>query len=349
MFTKSKIVVLVLAAFMAIGIFTSSASAYCGTAFHNKAQAISFYKSHPAYARGEERHLLKHRKATHYHADQDLITYLEQPNVHYKIAPAGYELSENTSCPSPGVMAPYPGLLNVGGIGMLWYCNIPGDGGHNCVPLNKGYCRNGTAGPPAFPPTTHEPPVKKPPCKCHPCKRHHKCHPPCKCKCRRHKCRKPKPPVTECSNVVNVNGSGNTVNVNQGGNCNEEKKKECECGPPPPPPPPPPPVNHPPQISCTFPPHVYVGESQFMWCEASDSDGDSLTVNIVGDSHLQVSSTIPVNERWDGSPCPSGVHCYRSTLWGKSAGTAHIVAKASAGGEEATPAEGDVEVPEDEF
>jgi hypothetical protein len=106
--------------------------------------------------------------------------------------------------------------------------------------------------------------------------------------------------------------------------------------------------DHKPQISCTFPPHVIVGESQFMWCEASDPDGDTLSVTVKGDSHLQVSSTIPVNERWDGSPCPSGVHCYRSTLWGKSAGTAHIVATVFANGKSAEVAE-NVSVPEDEF
>lgn len=132
----------------------------------------------------------------------------------------------------------------------------------------------------------------------------------------------------------------------------------CEStGTPPPPPchscheeehPEPPEENHPPQISCVYPPHVLVGESQQMWCEASDPDGDALTINVNGDSHLQVSSTIPVSERWDGTPCPSGVHCYRSTLWGKSAGTAHIKATVTAKGGEGH-SEGTVEVPEDIF
>lgn len=95
------------------------------------------------------------------------------------------------------------------------------------------------------------------------------------------------------------------------------------------------PPDHKPQISCVFPPHIYVGGSQQMWCEASDSDGDKVDVNVKGDSHVQASSTIPVNERWDSSPCPSGVKCYRTTLWGKSQGTATITATVTANGKSA--------------
>lgn len=85
-----------------------------------------------------------------------------------------------------------------------------------------------------------------------------------------------------------------------------------------------------------------------MWCEASDPDGDTLTIDVQGDSHLQVSSTIPVNERWDKSPCPSGVSCYRTALYGKSAGTAHVTATVFANGKQAS-VEGTIEVRQDEF
>jgi hypothetical protein len=121
--------------------------------------------------------------------------------------------------------------------------------------------------------------------------------------------------------------------------CEEEQPPVCEyeCVP-----------DHKPQISCVYPPHIYVGGSQAMFCEASDSDGDALTLNIIGDSHLQVSSVIPVNERWDGSSCPIGVQCYRATLWGKSAGTARIVATVTANGKEAK-SEGSVSTEVDEF
>lgn len=178
--------------------------------------------------------------------------------------------------------------------------------------------------------------VRKPKRPHHHHHKHHHHHHKCGCKT-------PPPPPSgggSCNgnNVNNGTGSAGNCNICTGVNvCNET-----------PPPPPPPPVNHKPQISCIYPPHIYVGGSQFFWCEASDQDGDTLSVTIKGDSHATVNSVIPVSERWDGSPCPSGVHCYRATLWGKAAGRAHIVAEVTAKGESGL-SEGEVEVVEDEF
>lgn len=163
---------------------------------------------------------------------------------------------------------------------------------------------------------------------------------------------KKKPPIKKVC-------SGNTTNQNvgtaaQGGNCSENTNITV-CSPVNSPgsvvctsESPPALVNKLPQISCVFQPHIYVGENFPMWCEASDPDGDTLSVKIEGDSHVTVSGQIPVNERWDASPCPSGVSCFRATLWGKSPGMGHIVATVTANGESAK-AEGDIEVLKDEF
>jgi hypothetical protein len=111
---------------------------------------------------------------------------------------------------------------------------------------------------------------------------------------------------------------------------------------------PPPPQEHAPQISCVFPPHIYVGGSQAMFCEASDSDGDALSVNVVGDSFAHAASTVTVDVRWDGSGCPSGITCYRTTLWGDNVGWTHLTATVTANGASSTSV-GDVQVVTDEF
>lgn len=111
---------------------------------------------------------------------------------------------------------------------------------------------------------------------------------------------------------------------------------------------PPPPVDNAPQISCVFPAHVYVGGNVYLWCEASDSDGDALSVNIIGDEFAHVSGVIPSSIRWDGTACPAGTTCYRATLWGDKVGTSHIVATVTAGGKSATSV-GDVPILVDEF
>lgn len=348
----------ILFTFWVIGmIFASSASAECGSPFNNKGQAVSFYKTHPGAANALKGWLKKHA-VYEFNADQGLIQYLEQSSVRVFSAPRGYELTQNTSCPSgpEGGYTKYRGLYdNMSGKAMLWYCNKAG----KCFPILKGYCRNAVMGPPV---------VKKPPKK----------HPPKKCKCKKHKPKKKKPKPTceaqgmitvagncvvqsnnarqECEAKVNGTWNGNqctivqinancsnvvageNTNVEQGGNCNTiVTEPPCMCEP-----------DHAPQISCVFPPHIFEGGSQFFWCEASDPDGDTISVTIEGDSHATVASTIPVNERWDKSPCPSGVSCYRSTLWGKTAGMAHIVAKVTANGK-SSETKGEVEVVKDEF
>jgi hypothetical protein len=161
----------------------------------------------------------------------------------------------------------------------------------------------------------------------HPPKHHHH-----KCGCHKNK-PKPPPPGGSCNgnNVNNGNGSAGNCNICVGVSvCNHNppppppctvNPKECE------------PVDHPPQITCVWPPHVYEnGGHQSIWCEASDPDGDTLTVTINGDSHAEVSSVIKVDTVQGGAPCPSGVSCYRGTLWGKEAGITHLIAEVKANG-----------------
>lgn len=111
---------------------------------------------------------------------------------------------------------------------------------------------------------------------------------------------------------------------------------------------PPPPVDHAPQISCVFPAHVFVGGNVYLWCEALDSDGDALSVNIIGDQYAHVSGVIPSSVRWDGTACPTGTSCYRATLWGDQVGTSHVVATVTANGKSATST-GDVPIMADQF
>ncbi len=119
-------------------------------------------------------------------------------------------------------------------------------------------------------------------------------------------------------------------------------KVEAMCDVPSTQPPPPPPVDHAPQISCTWPPHVYVNGMQQIWCNASDPDGDTLSVSIVGDSYAHIASVIKVSPGGDGynsSLCDSSQTCYRATLWGDKVGTTHPVATVAANGKSvSTPA-----------
>lgn len=111
------------------------------------------------------------------------------------------------------------------------------------------------------------------------------------------------------------------------------------------PPPPPPPVDRAPQIALTaLPAHLIVNRNVDGYVEASDPDGDALSVNVVGTGAGHVSGVVPSSIRWDGSPCPSTVKCYRFTIWsGASAGTINITATVSAGGK-STPVTGSIPV-----
>lgn len=246
-----------------------------------------------------------------------------------------------------------------------------------CQPIVKSYCRNLVKGKPFTKTTRHVviKKIKKPGPEC-PCK------PPAVCdigfvmnangNCvqQRQDCSagnhwddsQQACVQNDCGNVTVINGDNNTVN--QGGNCNNNPPPTCEqqgnC--PPPPPPPTCPDGRPvpsngdcdraPQISVVWPPHVLKGGSQAVWIEASDPDGDSLaTPNFTSTDSTQyahVASVVPVDVRWDGTQCPTGVSCYRGTLWGDQVGFAHFVATVTAGGKSAA-VNGTVEVKPDTF
>jgi hypothetical protein len=112
--------------------------------------------------------------------------------------------------------------------------------------------------------------------------------------------------------------------------------------------------DRPPQISVVWPPHIYEkGGSQAIWIEASDPDGDVIaTPNIVASEstkqYAHVSSIVEVNVRWDGSPCPAQVKCFRGTLWGDMEGFVDLTATVTAGGKSASVS-GRVQVYKDEF
>lgn len=155
-----------------------------------------------------------------------------------------------------------------------------------------------------------------------------------------------------CSKVVVGYSDGSSVTTYKDANGNETTEQYCSSQTENPPPtcpagttgtPPncvsPPPTDHAPQISCVYPPHVYVNGSVYIWCEASDPDGDALSVNVVSNNtNGHIAGTIPSDVRWDASACPSGVHCYRTTYWGDVAGTnaANVTATVTANGKSGT-------------
>lgn len=163
---------------------------------------------------------------------------------------------------------------------------------------------------------------------------------------------------TQCTIVQVNNNCGNTSvgtgNTATGDNCNVVNVCSNVNSPggviictTPPPPPPPPGEDAPPQITCVFPAHVLAdGGSVQIWCEASDPDGDAVSINVISsDTYGHISGTIinssttPV-PRYDGSPCPASVTCSRSTYWGDqitpTGVLTTIVATATANGKSAT-------------
>jgi hypothetical protein len=140
-----------------------------------------------------------------------------------------------------------------------------------------------------------------------------------------------------CSNVTVVNGSGNVVSTSQEGNCNVT---------PPPPSTPKCPDDRPvpvdgcdraPMINIMgSPAHLYVGGNAYIWIETIDPDGDSVSVQVSASGSGTVAGTIPVSVRWDGSPCPTGKSCFRTTAWaGSTSGSMTVTAKVAAGGKSA--------------
>lgn len=148
--------------------------------------------------------------------------------------------------------------------------------------------------------------------------------------------------------IIQINANCSQVYYGSGGVVVYEQNILCSVVNNPTPTPTPTPVDRSPQITCVYPAHVFKGSNAYLWCEASDPDGDTLSVNIVGDSFASVSGVIPSDVRWDASPCPSSTKCYRATLWGNNVGTSYVVATVTAGGKSAK-SEGYVPIKPDEF
>lgn len=112
------------------------------------------------------------------------------------------------------------------------------------------------------------------------------------------------------------------------------------------------PTDTPPQISCTWHPHVFEkGGNVYGWCETIDPDGDTMSLNVEVDEetpYAHISGVVPSDVRWDGTPCPAGTKCWRFTIWGDSPGFARIIATVTAGGKSAV-SRGTIEVRKDEF
>lgn len=84
------------------------------------------------------------------------------------------------------------------------------------------------------------------------------------------------------------------------------------------------------------PAHLYVGGNAYIWIEASDPDGDAVSVQVSASGAGTVAGLVPSDVRWDGTPCPSGKSCYRATAWaGDTPGTLTITAKVTANGKSA--------------
>jgi hypothetical protein len=114
--------------------------------------------------------------------------------------------------------------------------------------------------------------------------------------------------VGNCSNIVVTNGSGNVVSSSQGGNCNTNTQ-----------PPPPPPVDHPPVVNIMGgPAHFYVKGNGMILTESSSPSGSEASIQIISATGGTVAGLVPVNVRWDGTPCPSGKKCFRATAWAGS-------------------------------
>lgn len=180
----------------------TQAAGYCGPAFTSKAQMIAWLRSHPAQAYAATVYLRKNASYYHIQPDQDIISWLQMPNVKYKLAPVGYMIYYNTSCDDAGNVVKYNGRYNVSRLPMLWWCDTAAGTGTGCVPLAKYYCRNWVKGHKVFP----KPPAKKPAKPAKPSKP------------------KKKPPVTppkttppgSCNVTINGTITG-SVNIN---NCN---------------------------------------------------------------------------------------------------------------------------------
>lgn len=112
-----------------------------------------------------------------------------------------------------------------------------------------------------------------------------------------------------------------------------EAKAMCNATPPDNPP-----TDNPPVVNIMgSPAHLYVGGNAYVWIEASDLDGDAVSVQVSASGAGTVAGLVPSSVRWDGTPCPSGKSCYRATAWaGNTPGNMTITATVTAKGKTAT-------------
>lgn len=136
---------------------------YCGPAFTSKASMISWYRANPSQRSKAETYVRSDAGYYHIRSDQSFLAWLSMPNVKFKRAPNGYVLIGNSRCDSAGNVIDYNDKLSVGGVPMLWWCNVATGTGYNCVPVTKYYCRNFVHGNMQFPaPTPAVKPAPKP-------------------------------------------------------------------------------------------------------------------------------------------------------------------------------------------
>lgn len=195
-----KLMLLLIAVSSVMAFSASNAFAYyggyCGPPVTSKSEMISYLQSPAgrALAQGAETYVRAHAGYYHIQADQGFISWLQMPNVKFFKAPAGYTLTGNTYCPG-NTPEPYYGHYSVGGLGMMWWCTDSSGGGHNCVPITKGYCHNWVMGHPIRPMSHH--------CTCH--------KPKPRPKHKKH----PKPTPTTCAPGQMIGSNGNCVNQTQ--------------------------------------------------------------------------------------------------------------------------------------
>lgn len=169
------------------------------------------------------------------------------------------------------------------------------------------------------------------------------------------------------SPVINVNNNVQVENQNQNGNENntggntqtqeQQQIQACalangqwntvthNCDHPTPPPPgctsnctPQQPTDHPPVITAYWPPHIYVNDTQKVYFEAIDQDGDPFGAPTITSSNTnsKITGIKEVPYRYDNTACPSGWTCFEGTLWGVQTGSTVFTATVNAGGKSAS-------------
>lgn len=163
-----------------------------------------------------------------------------------------------------------------------------------------------------------------------------------------------------CSKVVINYSNGETKVEFKDNNGNVVTESYCSSttvtNPPPvkppviPPPPPPPHVDHLPQISCVLQAHMYPGGVYYLFCKATDADGDPIDPNIrVASGPASVTNTIS-SDKMNNDPCPVNYVCFKSRVQaGSTPGDVTFVATAVANGKSSIPWIGTYPVEPDDF